>query len=226
MDEHSYHTPKWFFKEAKRFDKYKRGTAKVYFGEYAANSNLAGKKPNELNSNLYISALSEAAFLTGVERNSDVVEMTSYAPLFNLVSGSQWYHNLIDFSPSSICYTINYYVQKMFSTHLGEEYIPFEGKLPKNLYCATTADAEFIYIKLVNAADECYSLKMMIKDVKEQTAKSQVIHNQDTNVKNKMNFFEKPQYAAQIKEEFWNVSNGVLEMKVAPFSVNAVTVKR
>ena len=134
VDEHSYHTPAWFIKASKRFDKYKRGTAKVYFGEYAANSNLAGKKLNETNSNLYFSALAEAAFLTGVERNSDVVEMTSYAPLFNLVGGSQWYHNLIDFNPSCICLTMNYYVQQLFSANIGEEYLSAKGKLPKGIF--------------------------------------------------------------------------------------------
>lgn len=85
-------------------------------------------------SNQLDTALGEAAFLTGVERNGDIVAMASYAPLFNLVESDQWNHNLINFNPGTLCLSANYYVQKMFACHLGTRYLPFEGTLPEHTY--------------------------------------------------------------------------------------------
>ena len=81
VDEHSYHSPEWFASQASRFDAYPRCGAGVYFGEYSANGYFAGQPQTEQGANTWKSALGEAAFLTGCERNSDVVRMTSYAPL-------------------------------------------------------------------------------------------------------------------------------------------------
>lgn len=113
IDEHSYHTPEWFFRASRKFDHYPRGSAKVYFGEYAANGLMAGKMTDDVHANSFLTALSEAAFLTGVERNCDEVEMTSYAPLFNLAEAAQWPHNLIVFNPKAVMKTTNYFVQQI-----------------------------------------------------------------------------------------------------------------
>ena len=129
-DEHSYHSPEWFIKSVGRFDHYDRNRGKVYMGEYSANGMMAGKKMTVENSNCLDSALGEAAFMTGMERNGDVVEMASYAPLLNLVGSEQWYANLIDLirrrfpdgqllEPGAL---FNYY---------GPKYIPFSGKAAK-----------------------------------------------------------------------------------------------
>jgi alpha-L-arabinofuranosidase len=104
-------------------------------------------------SNQYKTALAEAAFLTGVERNSDIVIQTSYAPLYNLAECDQWMHNLIDFNPKTVAYTSNYYVQKLFSNYLGTEYVGFDDKLPEHVFASVTEDEGAYYLKLVNTGD-------------------------------------------------------------------------
>ena len=80
------------------------------------------------NSNCLDSALGEAAFMTGMERNGDVVEMASYAPLLNLAGSEQWYANRIDFNPATVSPTVNYWNQALFSNYYGPKYVPFSGK--------------------------------------------------------------------------------------------------
>ena len=83
-DEHFYRKPEWFFANAKRYDNYPRTGAKIFAGEYAAQSDHTVSINNRNN---WLTALSEAAFLTGIERNAAVVEMASYAPLFAHIDG-------------------------------------------------------------------------------------------------------------------------------------------
>jgi Alpha-L-arabinofuranosidase len=111
VDEHFYMKPEWFYDNVNRYDEYERGGTKVFAGEYAAH--VTGKRNN------MEGALAEAAFMTGLVRNSDVVEMACYAPLFNHASYSQWVPDLIFFNQTASYGTPNYYVQKMFSTNMG-----------------------------------------------------------------------------------------------------------
>lgn len=120
VDEHSYHSPEWFAYQASRFDAYPRCGAGVYFGEYSANGYFAGQPQTEQGANTWKSALGEAAFLTGCERNSDVVRMTSYAPLLAHIPAKGWAQNLIELNPAHVNPTVNYEVERLFSTHLGD----------------------------------------------------------------------------------------------------------
>jgi alpha-N-arabinofuranosidase len=120
VDEHYYNSPEWFLKNADRYDKYDRRGPKVFAGEYAAQS-VGVVKPD--NKNNWLTALSEAAFMTGLERNADVVTMTSYAPLFAHVDGWQWTPDLIWFNNLKSYATPNYYVQKLFSNNKGTDLI-------------------------------------------------------------------------------------------------------
>ena len=108
---------------------------------------------NTAATNQFVTALAEAAFLTGVERNSDIVIQTSYAPLYNLAECDQWGHNLIDFNPKTVAFTSNYYMQKLFSNYLGTEYVPFDEKLPEHVFASVTEDADAYYLKLVNTGE-------------------------------------------------------------------------
>ena len=159
-DEHSYHSPEWFIKSVGRFDHYDRNRGKVYMGEYSANGMMAGKKMTVENSNCLDSALGEAAFMTGMERNGDVVEMASYAPLLNLVGSEQWYANLIDFNPKTVSPTVNYWNQALFSNYYGPKYIPFSGKLPKGVFLSVTRDEENFYVKAVNTTEADSELEL------------------------------------------------------------------
>lgn len=113
VDEHYYQTPEWFFSNTNRYDSYERNTTKVFLGEYAAKSNTLK------------AALAEAAFMTALERNGDVVEMACYAPLFGNTR-TQWVPDMIWLDNNSVFGSINYYVQKMFSTNVGSTLLDTE----------------------------------------------------------------------------------------------------
>lgn len=109
LDEHYYEAPDWFRTHAYRYDNYDRNTTKVFLGEYASKGNT------------WYNALSEAAFMTGLERNADVVRMASYAPMFAKYGNTQWSAaDMIWFSNSDMVMTPNYYVQKLFGTNTGD----------------------------------------------------------------------------------------------------------
>ena len=110
IDEHYYRRPEWFTSNVTRYDNYPRNASKIFAGEYAAQSDKT-VSPN--NKNNLLTALSEAAFMTGLERNADVVSMASYAPLFAHVDGWQWTPDLIWVDNLRTYGTPNYYVQKI-----------------------------------------------------------------------------------------------------------------
>lgn len=154
VDEHFYKSPQWFLENTDRYSDYDRALPKVFAGEYAAHSDPDTAKRV---SNWY-TALCEAAFLTGVERNADHVVMACYAPLFGRTGHQQWQPNLIWFDNDSVYGTPSYYVQKLFSNNIGTALIETaaaEGFLPDTLKTAATlsADQKHLYVKLVNLAD-------------------------------------------------------------------------
>jgi alpha-L-arabinofuranosidase len=121
VDEHCYANPVWFFTSANRFDTYDRRGPKVFFGEYAAQSDKIVSVENQNN---WECALSEAAFMTGMERNAEVVRLASYAPLFGHEEGWQWRPNLIWADNLRVYGTPNYYVQQAFSHNRGDQVLP------------------------------------------------------------------------------------------------------
>jgi alpha-N-arabinofuranosidase len=121
VDEHSYAMPDWFRDQAARYDDYSRNGPQVFMGEYAAQS-VGIASPD--NRNTLGCALGEAAFMTGLERNSDVVSMSSYAPLFGHEEAWQWRPNLIWFDNLTSYATPNYHVQQLFSLNRGDEVLP------------------------------------------------------------------------------------------------------
>ncbi len=116
VDEHYYNNPDWFVMNANKYDKRPRGGSKVFIGEYAVNRNV-GK------GNLR-GAVGEAAFMTGLERNSDLVEMAAYAPLFCNVNHLRWPVNLINYDNHRWYGLPSYYVQKMFAENQGTVNLP------------------------------------------------------------------------------------------------------
>lgn len=113
VDEHYYKDPEWFKNSATRYDKYDRKGPAVFAGEYACHDHASGKDNN------FLSALYEAAFMTGLERNADIVHMCTYAPLLAHVDAWQWKPDMIWFDNLSIVKTPNYYVQQLFAKNKG-----------------------------------------------------------------------------------------------------------
>jgi alpha-L-arabinofuranosidase len=121
LDEHYYNNPAFFARNAHKYDGYKRDGHKVYVGEYAVTQG-AGKMGN------LKAAVGEAAFMTGMERNSDVVVLASYAPLFANVNYKKWSPDLINFDSARVFGTPAYYVQKMFSENRADVVLPAQAE--------------------------------------------------------------------------------------------------
>ncbi len=156
IDEHYYRSPEWFRNNADRYDSYDRNGPKVFAGEYAAHPRGVEDGPKENN---WEAALAEAAFMTGLERNADVVHLTSYAPLMAHIDAYQWAPDLIWFNNLMAYGTANYQVQKMFSTNAGAELLsisrngkPLTGQ--GDLYASAVKEGNVAIIKLVNTASE------------------------------------------------------------------------
>ena len=226
VDEHSYHSCDWFYKAEKRFDKYPRGKAKCYFGEYSANGLMAGRKMTAENGNYFETALAEAAFLTGVERNSDAVCQVSYAPLFNLADCDQWFHNLIDFNPETYVETVNYKVQRLFGEITGTDYVGFEGKLPKKCYMSAVSSEELLIIKLVNASASDEEFAFELKGAADGEVDITVLASDNPEAKNRIGFTGGPEYACAEEKLTASVKDGRLIVECKKQSVTRIVARR
>lgn len=151
VDEHYYQPPGWYLNNQDYYDRYDRTKAKVYLGEYAAH--VPGRHNN------LETALCEALHLINVERNGDIVEMTSYAPLLAKEGNTQWNPDLIYFNNSEVKTTVGYHVQKLFGNHAGNEYyssliVASDNRedIRKRIASSFVTDAETndLIIKMVN----------------------------------------------------------------------------
>ena len=150
VDEHYYESTGWFMHHRDYYDNYDRSEAKVYLGEWAASTNV--KRPN------VETALAEALYLTDIERNGDVVEMTSYAPMLSKDGHSNWNPDMIYFSNTTVRPTPAYHVQRLFSVYGGDQYVTSELRIPNpelshRLGASVVRDSKSgkTYVKLVNA---------------------------------------------------------------------------
>lgn len=224
IDEHFYDTPKWFMDNADRYDTYDRNGPKIFVGEYAAQSDRIGSMKNVNN---LLTALSEACFMTGIERNAGVVSMASYAPLFAHVTGWQWTPNLIWFDNSKSYNTPNYYVQQLFSVNKGTDVVPLtkDGKpLIGQDSCWASAvvdqNSHELIIKLVNM-----SSKQKIKSIQldlniSGQATLTTLANNDTGIVNTINAPD------QIKPETKTlaVKGKTVDFIASPFSLNVIKI--
>lgn len=145
VDEHYYEKPEWFLSNLERYDKYDRAKSQVYVGEYAAHeSNRA---------NTWRTALAEAAYLTSLERNGDIVRLASYAPLLAKQGRTQWRPDMIYFNNTDLLLSANYYVQQLFGQNPGDVYLtPTLTPASTNLAfsCVRDTKAGAVILKLVN----------------------------------------------------------------------------
>jgi len=147
VDEHYYQSPQWFWDHLTRYDTYDRNQAKVYVGEYAAHDD---KRRSTLRS-----AIAEAAYLTSLERNGDVVHFASYAPLLARRGHTQWTPDLIYFTGTQVLPTLNHTVQRLFGENRGDTYLPTTlaaATEPARFSVSTVRDSKTgeVILKLVN----------------------------------------------------------------------------
>lgn len=227
IDEHYYANPEWFLKNASRYDNYDRKGPKIFAGEYAAQS-VAIASPD--NKNNWDCALSEAAFMTGLERNAEVVNLASYAPLFAHAEGWQWTPDLIWFDNLNSYGTANYYVQKMYSTNRGSHVLttlnnnaPLTGQ--NGLYASSVLDKKTneIIIKLVNASDKEQTAKVQVDGVAKLDSKGKMTVLK-SNSKTAQNSFQNPAEVAPVDSQI-KIKGKTIEASLAPNSFSVIRVK-
>ena len=226
IDEHYYRRPEWFFQNAKRYDSYDPNSSKVFAGEYAAQSVQTVSTENKNN---WLTALSEAAFMTGLERNSDVVYMASYAPLFAHIDAWQWTPDLIWVNNLQSYGTTDYQVQKLYSLNKGTNGVSIlqngeeiAGK--DSLYAAAAIDKNTneLIIKLVNAQDKP-QVKQINVDGRKLAANGKLITLQSDDL-SAMNSFENPMNVAP-KEDAIAIKGKQINLTLKPYSFTIVRVK-
>jgi alpha-L-arabinofuranosidase len=167
VDEHYYKEPAWFMSNLNRYDRYDRKHGEVYLGEYASWGN---KLKN---------AIAEAAYMTGLERNGDIVRMASYAPLLAKRNHTQWKTDMIFFDNNNVCLTPNYHVQKIFSVNQGDLYFDKIVSLDSNdttaaASCVQDSKTGDIILKLVNAGTKPRVMKVDLKGFRPIISKAQL----------------------------------------------------
>ena len=163
VDEHFYRPETWFLNSGMRYDSYDREGPKVFAGEYACHGR--GKKWNHFNA-----ALMEAAFMTNIERNADIVHMATYAPLFAHVEGWQWRPDMIWFDNLRSVRTCSYYVQQLYALNKGTNVVPLtmDGKPvagvegQDGLFASAVWDSESqsYIVKVINTSDKAQLVEL------------------------------------------------------------------
>ena len=175
VDEHCYANPLWFLENTHRYDNYDRNGPKVFFGEYAAQSDKVVSTNNQNNLEC---ALAEAACMTGLERNGDVVKMASYAPLFAHVEGWQWKPDLIWVDNLQTYGTPNYYVQKLFANNPGSVTVPVKVDAggASTFFVSATRDYDSgeTILKVVNAANSLVEASLNFSGAQNVASKATV----------------------------------------------------
>ena len=171
VDEHYYRDEEWFLSHGLRYDSYDRQGPKVFAGEYACHGK--GKKWNH-----YEAAILEAAFMTGFERNADVVQMTTPAPLFAHVDGWQWRPDQIWYDQTQLFKTVSYYVQQLYDTNRGTHVLTLtHDKRPvanldgqNGLFASAAYDstAGEVIVKVANTSRTTQSVSILLDGMKGQ----------------------------------------------------------
>jgi alpha-L-arabinofuranosidase len=211
VDEHYYETPGWFVHNQDFYDKYDRTASKVYLGEYASRGNT-----------MY-NALAEALYLTALERNGDVVHMTSYAPLLAKEGRTQWNPDLIYFNNTEVKPTVNYEVQRLFGNHVGTEYLPGtmvvsdkQEAVKKRIAFSVVRDAKSkdIIVKLVNVLPVAVSTSVDLSGIA-------IANNQASKIVLQGNPAEKN--ARPVQSEFAVAEKFTSELP--PYSLTVIRIK-
>ncbi len=169
VDEHFYRPYNWFLSQGARYDSYDRKGPKVFAGEYACHA--TGKKWNH-----FYASLLEAAFMTGLERNADIVHMATYAPLFAHVEGWQWRPDLIWYDNLRSMRTVSWHVQQLYGQYKGENVLTLtmngsavtgaEGQ--NGLFASAVKDGDKVYVKVANTSEKEQAVNLNFTGLKKK----------------------------------------------------------
>lgn len=223
VDEHYYREPDWFLNNASRYDNYNRKGPRVFAGEYACHLD-AGR-------NNYRGAICEAAFMTGLERNADVVHMTAYAPLFAHAENWQWRPDLIWFDNLNVVKTPSYYVQQLYANNCGTNVLKttcngafLTGQ--DSLYASSVIDKnkDEIILKIVNTSKSSKTVKFIVDGLKQgkHRAVHTVFYHEDMKAENT---FEDRDQVIPVNREFI-VNSHTLTLEINPCSFHLITIQK
>ena len=226
IDEHYYKNPEWFIDNVTRYDNYDRKGPKIFAGEYAAHPKGVEDGYKENN---WLAALSESAFMTGLERNADVVYLTSYAPLMAHAEAWQWAPDMIWFNNLETFGTANYYVQKLFSTNKGTDLLtitqngkPLTGQ--NKLFSSAVKDIKTneVIVKLINTSENDQDVTINFKGVKLQSSGSLITLKSDNLTD--VNSFAEPKKISPTEIEY-KMKVGKATLKLPAYSVSVLKLK-
>lgn len=188
VDEHFYRDEHWFLSHGLRYEGYDRKGPKVFAGEYACHGK--GKKWNHFETSLY-----EAAFMTDLERNADVVDMATYAPLFAHVDGWQWRPDMIWYDNTRMFKSVSYYVQQMYACNKGTNVLPLtmngksvagqEGQ--DGLFASAVVDKKKgeLIVKVANTSDKAQDVTLNLNGLKgSRSATATTLHSDNMDAEN------------------------------------------
>lgn len=226
VDEHYYKNPEWFLANAGRYDNYDRKGPAVFAGEYAAHP--------KSKANNFEGAIAEAAFMTGLERNADIVKMSTYAPLFAHVDAWQWRPDMIWFDNLRCVRTPNYYIQQMYATNAGTQVLSvtcdsLDLKGKRGIYASSVWNSEGnqVILKVVNTnkskVDITFQLSGLSKRQKAVKGEMLYIQSNDLNVENTL---EKPSEIVPLRCKVnFGHNKCVLSLDKSTFAVIKATIK-
>jgi alpha-L-arabinofuranosidase len=221
LDEHFYETPRAFEKDVHHYDSYSRTGPKIFVGEYAAQE---GRPTPDLNA-----ALGDAAWLTGLERNADLVILESYAPMFTNINpgAAQWPTNLIGYDALKSYGSPSYYAKEMFNQHRGDVVLPTTLQVTggSQFYESATRDNQTgtIYLKAVNATGAAQKVNIVFDGISHVSSDGTAIvltsgSPQDTNT------FDEPRKVVPVTIKTNHV-NRSFDYSFAPYSVTVLELQ-
>ena len=230
VDEHFYRPESWFLNSGLRYENYARKGPKVFAGEYACHGK--GKKWNH-----YEASILEAAFMTDMERNADVVYMTAYAPLLAHVDGWQWRPDLVWFDNTEMFKTVSYYVQQMYAKNKGTNVLkltmdgkPVAGQEGQNGLFASAvldANANTVIVKVINTGKTAQNISLNLIGLKgEKTAKTITLNHNGMDDENSI---ENPNKIAPVNGSVKceaGKKNTVLNDVIQPMTFRLYTIEK
>ena len=229
-DEHYYRNEQWFLTHGLRYDSYDRKGPKVFAGEYACHGD--GKKWNHYETSLY-----EAAHMTGIERNADIVHMATYAPLFAHVEGWQWRPDAIWFDNLRSFKSVSYYVQQLFAMNKGTNVLsltmnkkPVAGQEGQDgLFASSVFDKATgeIIVKVVNTSKQPQAISLNLQGVKgARTAETITLCHNAMDDENSLDNPEKITPKAGTLQCEAGKKNTVLNDELQPMSFRIYKIKK
>lgn len=222
-DQHKYLTPSQFIKDFNVYDSYPRNNTKVFVGEYAATNFDNG---THIQYPTAYSAVSEAVYMLGLERNSDQVVASCYAPILQNVKSTQWYPNMISFDAGSITLSTSYYVQKLFSSSQGNRILSLENAEFDPLYYVANlnSNSDTVHIKIANPTGKTlnFTADIGVGGFSTASASAEAICSTHADAQNI------PFQSQRVSLEQWPVKykNRKISLQIGPYFVGVVTLKK